>query len=154
MEKGKEEVQEQGMIINDFNKLVNSGKSNQEIYTTIEDDKIIFNLENSCDKKLNDCKGESMRIKDILIKIIRKPLENPEVNEETGEIKEFETKMITILLDEAGDSYVTASKIFTIQWINYIRTFGLQKIKEGLEIKIIEKQVKGSSNKALGFELI
>ena len=38
--------------------------------------------------------------------------------------------------------------------LRYIEMFGIDTIKKGVEIKICDKAVKGSSNKALGFELI
>ena len=44
--------------------------------------------------------------------------------------------------------------MFTNQFIQYIKMFGFDTIiNEGLDIKIIEKTIKNSSNKALGFEL-
>lgn len=150
----KEEKQE--LIVKDFNEYgVNRvGKSTQQVFTSIKDAKKIFNLENACDFKLNDCKGELIRVKDVLVKIIEKPLEEPIVDENTGEITDTEYKKITILIDDKGKSYVTASKMFTNQLIRYIQMFGLESItKDGLEIKITERAVKNSSNKALGFEL-
>lgn len=151
----KEESQE--LMVKNFSELGRNKKSNikRDIYTTITDNKKIFNLENSCDYKINDCKGEMIRVTDILIKINEKLLDEPVIDETTGEIiKEKETTMVTILIDEAGKSYVTASKMFTMQMINYIQMFGLESIKQGLEIKFIERAVKNSSNKALGFELV
>ena len=62
--------------------------------------------------------------------------------------------MVTILLDEQGQTYVTASKIFTLQMKRFIETFGVDTIKNGLEIKIVNKKVANSNNKSLGFELI
>lgn len=130
------------------------GKSNQQVFTSIKDPKKIFNLDSNCDFKLNDCKGETLRVKDVLVKIIETPLDEPKVNDETGEIIDSEYKKITILIDDQGKSYVTASKMFTNQILRYIQMFGLESItKDGLEIKIIERPVKNSSNKALGFEL-
>lgn len=130
-------------------------KSEQQVYTSIEDEKKIFNLNNTCDYKLNECIDEVIRVKDILVKLIKTPLDEPVVNEETGEVKEFEYKKITILIDDAGKSYVTASKMFANQFIDYLMMFGFDTIKEdGLEIKIIKRSVKNSSNKALGFELV
>ena len=38
--------------------------------------------------------------------------------------------------------------------MRYISLFGIKVIEDGLEIKIVEKSVKNSSNKALGFELV
>ena len=151
----KNEVKETGLMIRDFNEMEQaSGRSNIKVFTTIEDKKVVFNLENTCDYKINDCKGEVIRIKDILIKIIETPLAEPEVNEETGEvIKDKEYKKVCILIDDQGKSYVTGSKMFTSQMIRYIGLFGIEAI-HGLEIKIVERAIKNSSNKALGFELV
>lgn len=151
----KNEVKETGLMIRDFGEMEQaSGRSNTKVFTTIEDKKVVFNLENSCDYKINDCKGEVIRIKDILIKIIETPLAEPEINEETGEvIKDKEYKKVCILIDDQNKSYVTGSKMFTSQMIRYIGLFGIEAI-HGLEIKIIERAIKNSSNKALGFELV
>lgn len=133
-------------------------KSNTKCYieTNIQDQKKIFNLDTHVDQKLNDCKGESIRVKQVLVKTFEKPLNEPVVDEETGEIlKDKEYKRVCILIDDAGVSYVTGSSMFTLQMLKYIRMFGTQKMEdEGLDIKIIETPVKNSSNKALGFELL
>ena len=150
------EEEKNEVMVKDFGEYnVNRvGKSNQQVFTSIKDPKKIFNLDNNCDFKLNDCKGETLRIKDVLVKIIETPLDEPKVNDETGDIIDSEYKKITILIDDQGKSYVTASKMFTNQILRYIQMFGLESItKDGLEIKIIERPVKNSSNKALGFEL-
>lgn len=133
--------------------------SDQRVFTTMnindpEVQKKIFNLENKCDYKINDCKGQSLRIVDVLIKSIQSKLAEPKVNEETGEVEEYKFSKICILIDDQGKSYVTASKLFTLQMIKYLEMFGFETIKDGLEIKIIEKEVKNSSNKSLGFELL
>lgn len=144
------------LIVSDFSEMQRHSNTKRKIYTTIEDQKIIFNLETACDYKINDCKGEKIRIVDLLIKVNEKDLDEPVINEETGEIiKDKERSMVTILIDEAGKSYVTASKMFTIQMMNYVTMFGLDNIKQnGLDIEIIERAVKNSSNKALGFKLV
>lgn len=150
MKENKNEV-----MVKDFNEygVQANTKSKQSLYTSIEDAKVIFNLENSCDFKLNECKGELIRVKDVLIKIIETPLEEEKVLED-GTIIDTEYKKITILIDDKGKSYVTASKMFTNQLLRYIKMFGIESIKNGLEIKVIERAVKNSSNKALGFELV
>ena len=152
---GKEEVKETGLMIKNFNDMENVGsRSKTNVFTTITDNKVIFNLENSTDYKLNDCKGEVIRVKDILIKVIETPLDEPEVDEKGEIIKDKEYKKVCILIDDNGKSYVTGSKMFTNQMMRYISLFGIQSIEEGLEIKIIEKDVKNTNNKALGFELV
>ncbi len=155
MEKEKEvKKEETGLMIKDFGELEQSGRSKTNVFTTITDPKTIFNLENTTDYKINDCKGEIIRVKDILIKVIETPLAEPEVNEETGETRDKEYKKVCILIDDQGKSYVTGSKMFTNQMMRYISLFGIKVIEDGLEIKIVEKSVKNSSNKALGFELV
>lgn len=152
----EENVKETGLMIKDFNEMENvSSRSKTNVFTTITDNKTIFNLENTCDYKVNDCKGEVIRVKDVLIKVIETPMAEPEVNEETGEvIRDTEYKKVCILIDDEGKSYVTGSKMFTNQMIRYINMFGIQDIEEGLEIRIVERAVKNSANKALGFELV
>lgn len=149
-----ENVKETGLMIKDFNEMENvSSRSKTNVFTTITDNKTIFNLENTCDYKLNDCKGEVIRVKDVLIKVIETP--KTEVNEETGEVVDTtDYKKVCILIDDQGKSYVTGSKMFTNQMIRYINMFGIQDIEEGLEIRIVERAVKNSANKALGFELV
>lgn len=153
--KEKEEVKETGLMIKDFGDLeANTGRSKTNVFTTITDSKVIFNLENTCDYKINDCKGEVIRVKDVLIKVIESPLAEPYEDEETGNIIDKEYKKVCILIDDAGKSYVTGSKMFTNQMMRYIGMFGINSIKEGLEIKIVEKSVRNSNNKSLGFELV
>ena len=150
-----ERSEETSLVVNNIDNLGMMTKSDVKTFTTIEDAKLIFNLQNECDEKLNDCVGESLRVKDVLIRVIERDLDEPEIDEETGEIlrtKEF--KKICILIDDAGKSYVTASKMFTNRMIQLIEMFGIDKIKEGLEIKITKIAVKNSSNKALSFEIL
>ena len=152
----KENVKETSLMIKDFNQMEGvASRSKTNVFTTITDSKTIFNLENTCDYKINDCKGEVIRVKDVLIKVIETPLAEPEVNEETGEIiRDSEYKKVCILIDDNGKSYVTGSKMFTNQMIRYINMFGVEEIENGLEIRVVERAVKNSGNKALGFELV
>lgn len=156
LEMEKEEVKETGLMIKDFGQMESyTSKSKTNIFTTITDPTTIFNLTNNeADYKLNDCKGEVIRVVDVLIKTIETPLNEPEVDEEGNIIKDKEYKKVCILMDDNGKSYVTGSKMFTNEMISYIGMFGIQSVEAGLEIKIIERSVKGSSNKALGFELV
>ena len=147
---------EKSLMIKDFNQMEGlASRSKTNVFTTITDSKTIFNLENTCDYKINDCKGEIIRVKDVLIKVIETPLAEPEVNEETGEIiRDTEYKKVCILIDDNGKSYVTGSKMFTNQMMRYINMFGVEEIENGLEIRVVERAVKNSGNKALGFELV
>lgn len=122
------------------------------IYTTIDptDIKTLYNLDNGdCDYRLNDCKGQAIRVKNVLIKNFDK------YKDEKGEdLEKPINKKVTILIDDQDKTYVTASKMFSIQMLRFIERFGNEAITNGLDIKIIEREIKGSKNKGLGFELI
>ena len=171
MEKNKEleeikEVQEevnvenekQEMVISGFGGLAKRGSTERKYYTTIDlnDTKTLYNIDKGeITNLINDCEGQSLRVVDVLIKEFWKKLPEPRViNEETGEVVEYEVKKVCILVDDRGEKYVTASKMFTNQMKDYIDTFGVDTIKSGLDIKIIKKKMQNSNNKALGFELI
>ena len=144
---------ENSLVVSSFNDLEKTESSTKmSIYTTIDptDIKTLYNLDNSsCDFKLNDCKGQAIRLKDVLIKNF------DYYKDENGEELETpENKKITILIDDQDKTYVTASKIFAIQMLRFIARFGNEAIKNGLDIKIVEKEIKNSKNKGLGFELI
>lgn len=157
VEENEKEVETTSMVVANVNELSGKKASETKVFTTLDlnkDKKKIFNLENNCDFKLNDCKGQSIRVVDVMIKSIQKKLAEPIVDEETGEVKEFEFKKVCILIDDQNKSYVTASKLFTLQMARYLELFGIESVKEGLEIRIIEKPIKNSNNKSLGFELL
>lgn len=149
--------EKQEMVVASFGSLANSSKTRKRTYTTIDinDVKTLYNLDNKdCDFKINDCVGQAIRVVDVVIKEFERDLEEPIVDEQGEVVQDKERKMVTILLDEQGQSYVTASKIFTLQMKRFIETFGIEVIKNGLEIRIVNKKVQNSNNKSLGFELI
>lgn len=153
---GKEmEETKNNMVVSSINDITNVTRSKTNVFTTIKDNKMLFNLETNVDNKINDCVGETIRVKDILIKLIETPLEEPVLNE-AGEIeREFEYKKITILIDDKNKSYVTASKVFANDFIKYLQMVGMDDfIQNGVDIKIIKKNVRNSSNQALSFELV
>ena len=123
--------------------------------TTLQDKKEIFNIENGeCDVKLNDIVGQEITVTNIFMKRIISNLKDDEI-EQTGEVlNDKKVSVVTILIDKDGKRYVTASKIFAISIFNLIRTFGIEDIQKGIDIKIIKKSVTNSPNKALGFELL
>ena len=128
-----------------------------ETLTTIEDKKQLYNLSTTVDCKLNDCVGEKIRVKDIVIKIYEKPLKEPKINEETGEIFETEKTVSCVVVDDNGKSYATGSKSFAYQLINFIDNGYMTEEeirRDGLEIEIIKKNIQNSSNKALGFKVL
>lgn len=154
-----EEVKEDKgeIIVSDFNAISKTSKTDKKYFTTIDlsDNKKLYNLDNGeMNHLLNDCEGQSIRVMDVLIKEFVHELDEPKVNNETGEIIEVEVKKVCILIDDRGETYVTASKMFTNQMKRYIGLFGVQAIKNGLDIKIVKKKISGSNNKSLGFELI
>ena len=121
-------------------------------FTNITDQKKIFNLDSHVDNLLNDCEGELIRVKEVLIKRYKKPMKEPIIDEETGEVlKDTETTMACILIDDNNKSYATGSKVFTIQMMRYLQMFGINE--EGFEIKIVKNKTE-KGNKSLGFELV
>ena len=145
------------MVVSGFGTLANASKTKKKTYTTLDitDVKTLYNLDNKdCDFKINDCIGQAIRVVDVVIKEFERELEVPIVDDKGEVIQDKERKMVTILIDDQNQSYVTASKMFTLQMKRFIETFGVNVIKKGLEIKIVNKKVKDSNNKSLGFELI
>lgn len=138
--------------VQDFGALSKSTSTKAEIFTNITDQKKIFNLDSHVDNLLNDCEGELIRVKEVLIKRYEKPMKEPICDEETGEIlKDKEITMACILIDDNNKSYATGSKVFTIQMMRYLQMFGINE--EGFEIKIIKNKTE-KGNKSLGFELV
>lgn len=147
------EVEETGLsTIQGFGALGKRTETKCNIYTNITDQKKIFNLDSKVDNLLNDCEGELIRVKEVLIKRYEKPMKEPVIDEETGEIlKDKEISMACILIDDNEKSYATGSKVFTIQMMRYLDMFGLNN--EGFEIKIVKNKTE-KGNKSLGFELV
>lgn len=155
-EENKEEEKGE-MVVSDFGAIQKQSKNIRKYYTTIDlsEQKKLYNLDNAeCDFLLNDCEGQSIRVVDVLIKEFTHELDEPKVNEDTGELIEYETNKACILVDDAGNTYATGSKMFTNQMKRFIVMYGVETIKNGLEIKIVKKKMKDSGNKALAFELI
>jgi hypothetical protein len=147
------EVEETSLsTIQGFGALGKRTETKCNIYTNITDQKKIFNLDSKVDNLLNDCEGELIRVKEVLIKRYEKPMKEPVIDEETGEIlKDKEITMACILIDDNEKSYATGSKVFTIQMMRYLDMFSLNN--EGFEIKIVKNKTE-KGNKALGFELV
>lgn len=125
-------------------------------FTNVEDKKELFNLQSHVDFILNECVGEKLRIKKVLIRTFDKPMKEPVIDEETGEVlKEIERSVSCVLIDEAGKSYATGSKTFTYNLMSYLSDFDGAKELEttGVAIEII-KVPTPSGNKALSFKLI
>lgn len=160
----EENVQEKGMTVKGINELNgNNGNYKPEIFTTIDDPKILFNLENSVDFLINDLVGTVINVVDCMVKIFDKPLKEPKrktiIDKETGEIIETdemitsERNIITILIDNEGKSYLTKSKNFFFAWNKLTKFYDIDTIKKGINIKI--KKVKAKTgNSTLTFEIV
>lgn len=125
--------------------------------TNITDMKQLYNLSMNADCKLNDCVGEKIRIKGVVIKFYDKKLDEPKINAETGEVQEFERKISCVIVDEAGKSYATGSKTFAYQLMNFIDGGYITETEltnSGLDVEIIKRNVQNSPNKALGFKVL
>lgn len=140
----------------DFSQLGTNTNTHTQVFTNITDEKKLFNLENKVDYLLNDCEGEVIRVKEVLIKRYEKPLKEPIVNEETGEIiKDTDITMSCTIVDDKNISYATGSKVFTIQLMRYLQMQErMKKEVETFDIKIIKKKYGENGNKALSFELV
>lgn len=139
-------------VVQDLGSMSKKTDTKGAIFTNISDKKQLFNLDNHVDSLLNDCENEMIHVKYVVIKRYEKPMKNPEVDEQTGEIiKDKELSMACVLVDDNGKSYATGSKVFTIQMMRYLEMFGLSD--EGFTIKIT-KTKQESGNKTLGFELV
>jgi len=147
------EVEENVKDLSSFRK---NGNVNVGTFTNVEDKKELFNLQSHVDFILNDCVGEKIRIKKVLVRTFDKPMREPIVDEETGEVlKEIERSVSCVLIDDSGKSYATGSKTFTYNLMNYLTEFdGANELEvTGINIEVI-KVPTPSGNKALSFKLI
>lgn len=161
IENNEQEVQmvakeENNYQVMGFDELGRNTNTKTEVITNIKDSKKLFNLENNVDTLLNDCEGETIRVKEVLIKRYEKPLKEPIINEDTGEIlKDKEITMSCVIVDDEGKSYATGSKVFAIQLMRYLQmATKLGNNGEPFDIKIIKKKYGEKGNKALSFELV
>lgn len=147
-------VKENGIM--DFTQIHSNSNAEVQTFSNIKDKKKLFNLESHVDQMLNDCVGEMIRVKEVLIRKFYKPLENPVVDEETGEIlKDTEVKASCVLIDDSGKSYATGSKTFVFNMLKLLGDYeGYTELDEGIDIRIIKVPVPNSGNKALSFELV
>jgi hypothetical protein len=142
--------------VKDLSSFRKNGNVNVGTFTNVEDKKELFNLQSHVDFILNDCVGEKIRIKKVLVRTFDKPMKEPIVDEETGEVlKEIERSVSCVLIDDSGKSYATGSKTFTYNLMNYLTEFdGATELETtGINIEII-KVPTPTGNKALSFKLI
>lgn len=142
-------------VVSGFDALGRKTLTNTEVFTNITDEKKIYNLGNNVDTMINDCENEKIRVKEALIKRYTKPMKEPVIDEETGEIlKDTEYSFSCVIVDDNNKSYATGSKMFTIQLMQLLQMReATGKGNEPFDIKIIKKKV-ASGNKALSFELL
>lgn len=141
-------------LATDFRGL-NNNASKPDIITNITDRKQLFNLGKKVDKLLNECEGQEITVDKILIKKYQKTIDEPVVNENTGEIisdTTTKTSMSVVIVDENGISYATGSKTFGYSLLNAIYEFDGDV--KGLKIRIIKTLRAGNKNKSLDFELV
>lgn len=145
-------VQETGnSIVTGFNNTRKTG-TRKFIQSTVEDPKVLFNLEDHVDFKLNDMEGKEINVVDVVVKTYEKDI--PEkLNEYTGELETVERTMTTTLIDDTNTSYVTASKLFAMRIIELVQMYGVEKLHEGIKIRITKTEHK-NGNKKLGFEIV
>lgn len=144
---------EEGSLL-DFSSYRTASNTEARTFTNIKDKKKLFNLKTNVDYKINDCVGETLRIKDVVIRRWVKPLDEP-VTLEDGSIKDFDVSVSCVVVDDNGKSYATGSKRFTRDLISYLTECGGESELQlsGIEIKIINVPTP-NGNKALSFELI
>lgn len=128
-------------------------KSNFELFSNIEDKKRIYRIDTSETAiKLNDIKGKELDIKEFIIK---KLTTLPKYDEEGKLVEDAIEKKITLLIDKEDKVYATGSKFFASKLEEMVNYFGMEEFtKEGFRIKIVEKNLAKSKNKALSFELL
>lgn len=142
--------------VKDLSSFRKNGNVNVGTFTNVEDKKELFNLQSHVDFILNECVGEKLRIKKVLVRTFDKPMKEPIIDEETGEVlKEIERSVSCVLIDDSGKSYATGSKTFTYNLMNYLSDFdGASELETtGINIEII-KVPTPTGNKALSFKLI
>lgn len=149
-------TKEENSQIMDFTQVHKASNTEVQTFSNIKDKKKLFNLESHVDCMLNDCVGEMIRVKEVLIRKYYKPLENPILDEETGEIvKDTELKTSCVLIDDNNKSYATGSKTFVFNMLKLLGDYeGYTELDNGIEIRIIKVPITNSPNKALSFELV
>ena len=56
------------MMVSGFKQIQNKSNTKCYIQTNMTDQKKMFNLESHIDYKLNDCRGEMIRVTEVMIK--------------------------------------------------------------------------------------
>ena len=124
-------------------------------FTNVQSSKEIYNLTHNSGTLLNDCVGEKLRIKKVLLRRYKKELEEAKVNERTGETYDVEFPLSCVIVDENEIAYVTGSKIFAYNLIDYIvRNGGISDLENGgIEIEIVKNSLENGRS-SLGFKVL
>lgn len=114
---------------------------------SMKERKELFNALENCDVKLNDIVGQKVKVKNLFIQ------EYPRTDKVTGE--PISNGHRTIIFDETGKTYVTASNYFFVSISKLINAIGTPDTwEEPIEIEIVKRAVGSSSNQCLSFKLV
>lgn len=133
----------------DQNILTMSLTNNEKVFTNLKPEnkrekQQMFNMISRCDGRLNDIENQILNVVGYYIQqIVRK-------DKETGEPR---NGIRTIIVTNEGESYVTMSSYFGLQFMRLVKTFG-GDIKDGIKIKIIKVSKAGSEGQILQFEIV
>lgn len=125
---------------NEISKELTVFKGNAKTVSTIkgesvEDKKKLYNAIQNCDVRINDIVGQTITVKDVYIREYEKKDLDENGNPRIGHT--------TILFDEAGKTYVTASNYF-FNAIGQILT-AVGTLDTPIKIKIIKKPTKNGT---------
>lgn len=124
-------------------------------FTNVKSAKEIYNLTHNSATLLNDCVGEKLRVKKVLIRRFKKELDEPKVNERTGETYDIEYNISCCIVDENEIPYATGSKLFAWNLIDYIvRNGGYMDLENGgIELEIVKNPLENGRS-SLGFKVL
>ena len=103
----------------------------------------LFNATENADVLLNDVVGQVITIKDIYIE--KNPIK--EVDDETGEVTFNGVKYRTILFDEDGKTYATASYGIYNVIRKMLDLLGIDVIKSGLKVEVVKVPTSDGKSK-------
>lgn len=128
--------------------VLNDGgrKEYQSFVPSTEEEKIqLYNALQQCDERLMDHIGEVILLKNVICQEFQRE------NEETGEVTD---EVRTVILDDKGKTYGTASKGIFLSLAQIFKAFGQPSTwKEAKPIRIKEKQT-GKNRKTYIIELV
>ena len=102
---------------------------------TVEEKKKLYNAIQNCDVRINDIVGQTITVKDIYVREYEKKDLDENGNPRIGHT--------TILFDEAGKTYVTASNYFFNAITQILVSVG--NLDTPIKIKIIKKPTKNGT---------